>query len=258
MSRLALTLACASALLACGLHSAPAVAQDAPLPVVSDEAIYLSGWQVAADANTAGQMYPDQSLYPANSVPEVVRRINRCLARADQIAHMEGDTKTNWFLPIVADAEAGFGGVLNAYENYFMVKNSDAHAWSEVFENGAWQRFDATPGAMTSSAQAEAMRAARAEDSSWDARFDSLRVLWYRRIVNFDQRAQAEMIEKVRGLTVDTGGAIREVLNELSAQLKAWIKRPWDLRRVSRTTFWIVMAGGLVWALARMLPWLWL
>jgi isocitrate lyase len=80
------------------------------------KAIYLSGWQVAADANLAGQMYPDQSLYPANSVPEVVRRINRCLQRADQIAHMEGDTQTNWFLPIVADAEAGFGGPLNAFE----------------------------------------------------------------------------------------------------------------------------------------------
>ena len=80
------------------------------------KAIYLSGWQVAADANLAGQMYPDQSLYPANSVPEVVRRINRCLQRADQIAHMEGDSGTNWFLPIVADAEAGFGGPLNAFE----------------------------------------------------------------------------------------------------------------------------------------------
>ena len=80
------------------------------------KAIYLSGWQVAADANLSGQMYPDQSLYPANSVPEVVRRINRCLQRADQIAHLEGDTKTNWFLPIVADAEAGFGGPLNAFE----------------------------------------------------------------------------------------------------------------------------------------------
>ena len=80
------------------------------------KAIYLSGWQVAADANVAGQMYPDQSLYPANSVPEVVRRINRCLARADQIAHMEGDASTHWFAPIVADAEAGFGGPLNAFE----------------------------------------------------------------------------------------------------------------------------------------------
>ncbi len=81
------------------------------------KAIYLSGWQVAADANTAGQMYPDQSLYPVDSVPNVVRRINHALTRADQIAHLEGrDGQTHWFAPIVADAEAGFGGDLNAYE----------------------------------------------------------------------------------------------------------------------------------------------
>ena len=80
------------------------------------QAIYLSGWQVAADANTAGQMYPDQSLYPADSVPNVVRRINNALRRADQIAHSEGGDGTYWMAPIVADAEAGFGGALNAYE----------------------------------------------------------------------------------------------------------------------------------------------
>ncbi|MGF6227367.1 isocitrate lyase [Inquilinus ginsengisoli] len=80
------------------------------------EAIYLSGWQVAADANTAGQMYPDQSLYPADSVPEAVRRINRTLQRADQIEHAEGGARRHWFAPIVADAEAGFGGPLNAFE----------------------------------------------------------------------------------------------------------------------------------------------
>jgi isocitrate lyase len=80
------------------------------------KAIYLSGWQVAADANQAGQTYPDQSLYPANSVPAVVRRINNALLRAAQITTAEGDTETEWLAPIVADAEAGFGGVLNAYE----------------------------------------------------------------------------------------------------------------------------------------------
>ena len=80
------------------------------------KAIYLSGWQVAADANVAGDMYPDQSLYPANSVPTVVDRINRCLSRADKIAHSEGDHSTEWFAPIIADAEAGFGGPLNAFE----------------------------------------------------------------------------------------------------------------------------------------------
>ncbi|RZV42481.1 MAG: isocitrate lyase, partial [Acidimicrobiia bacterium] len=80
------------------------------------EAIYLSGWQVAADANLAGQVYPDQSLYPANSAPELVRRINNALQRADQIAWSEGDDSVEWMVPIVADAEAGFGGVLNSFE----------------------------------------------------------------------------------------------------------------------------------------------
>ncbi len=81
------------------------------------KAIYLSGWQVAADANLAGQMYPDQSLYPANSVPTVVKRINQALQRADQIQHSEGeDGDLYWYAPIVADAEAGFGGPLNCFE----------------------------------------------------------------------------------------------------------------------------------------------
>jgi malate synthase A len=80
------------------------------------KAIYLSGWQVAADANVAGQMYPDQSLYPANSAPMLARRINAALQRADQIDHLEGRNGTHWFAPIVADAEAGFGGPLNAFE----------------------------------------------------------------------------------------------------------------------------------------------
>ncbi|SHO61141.1 isocitrate lyase [Pseudoxanthobacter soli DSM 19599] len=80
------------------------------------KAIYLSGWQVAADANVAGAMYPDQSLYPANSAPELCRRINRTLQRADQVEHAEGGAGRDWFVPIVADAEAGFGGPLNAFE----------------------------------------------------------------------------------------------------------------------------------------------
>jgi isocitrate lyase len=80
------------------------------------EAIYVSGWQVAADANSAGAMYPDQSLYPVDSGPELVRRINRAFQRADQIQRLEGEGGIDWFAPIVADAEAGFGGVLNAFE----------------------------------------------------------------------------------------------------------------------------------------------
>jgi isocitrate lyase len=80
------------------------------------EAIYVSGWQVAADANVSGQMYPDQSLYPVNSVPQVVKRINQALQRADQVEHSEGGAQRDWFAPIMADAEAGFGGKLNAFE----------------------------------------------------------------------------------------------------------------------------------------------
>jgi isocitrate lyase len=80
------------------------------------QAIYVSGWQIAADANNAGETYPDQSLYPSSSGPELVRRINRALQRADQIDVAEGRSETNWFVPMIADAEAGFGGPLNAFE----------------------------------------------------------------------------------------------------------------------------------------------
>jgi isocitrate lyase len=97
------------------------------------KAIYLSGWQVAADANTAGQMYPDQSLYPVDSVPNVVRRINQSLLRADQIDHAEGKRDRYWLAPIVADAEAGFGGPLNAFE--LMKSMIDAGAAGVHFED---------------------------------------------------------------------------------------------------------------------------
>jgi isocitrate lyase len=97
------------------------------------DAIYLSGWQVAGDANLSGQMYPDQSLYPADSVPAVVRRINNTLRRADEIHHAEGDDTIDWLKPIVADAEAGFGGVLNAFE--LMKQMIDAGAAGVHFED---------------------------------------------------------------------------------------------------------------------------
>ncbi|HET9108622.1 MAG TPA: isocitrate lyase [Steroidobacteraceae bacterium] len=97
------------------------------------DAIYLSGWQVAADANLSGEMYPDQSLYPADSVPAVVRRINSTLRRADEIHHAEGNAAFDWLKPIVADAEAGFGGVLNAFE--LMKQMIDAGAAGVHFED---------------------------------------------------------------------------------------------------------------------------
>src|SRR5580658_2486607 len=97
------------------------------------DAIYLSGWQVAGDANLSGEMYPDQSLYPADSVPAVVRRINNTLRRADEIHHAEGDDTIDWLKPNVADAEAGFGGVLNAFE--LMKQMIDAGAAGVHFED---------------------------------------------------------------------------------------------------------------------------
>jgi isocitrate lyase len=97
------------------------------------DAIYLSGWQVAGDANLAGEMYPDQSLYPADSVPAVVRRINNTLRRADELHHAEGNDSIDWLKPIVADAEAGFGGVLNAFE--LMKAMIDAGAAGVHFED---------------------------------------------------------------------------------------------------------------------------
>ncbi|HEX6506958.1 MAG TPA: isocitrate lyase [Chloroflexota bacterium] len=97
------------------------------------DAIYLSGWQVAGDANLAGEMYPDQSLYPADSVPAVVRKINATLKRADELHHAEGNDAIDWFKPIVADAEAGFGGVLNAFE--LMKQMIDAGAAGVHFED---------------------------------------------------------------------------------------------------------------------------
>jgi isocitrate lyase len=97
------------------------------------KAIYLSGWQVAADANLSGQMYPDQSLYPVNSVPAVVKRINQALIRADQIEFSEGKSDIDWMVPIVADAEAGFGGALNAYE--LMASMIEAGAAGVHFED---------------------------------------------------------------------------------------------------------------------------
>jgi isocitrate lyase len=97
------------------------------------KAIYVSGWQVAADGNLAGHMYPDQSLYPSNSVPQLVKRINQALQRADQIDHSEGKDDVDWFAPIVADAEAGFGGPLNAFE--LMKLSIEAGAAAVHFED---------------------------------------------------------------------------------------------------------------------------
>jgi hypothetical protein len=131
---------------------------------------------------------------------------------------------------------AGFhGGVLNAFENYYMVRNSDAHAWAEVYDGKtAWVRADPTPGAVSVAAQAAGQVARQEQDSSWSARVDSLRVLWYRRIVNFDSRAQVQMLDQVKTFTTDSGTALRVRFDEFSARLKAWLQQPWDLARLGR------------------------
>lgn len=139
---------------------------------------------------------------------------------------------------------AGFrGGTLNAFENYLMVKNSDAHAWAEVFDgHGTWRRVDPTPGgAVTTGGAAAGAVARREQDSSWSARLDTLRVFWYRRVVSFDTRQQGELIDSVKTLSASAGERLRARLEEFSRRLKAWVAGPWDWRRAGR---WLAGAGG--------------
>lgn len=137
---------------------------------------------------------------------------------------------------------AGYrGGALNAFENYYMVRNADAHAWAEIHDGqAAWLRVDATPGATATTMGNEAAAAVQTQDSSWGARTDSLRVLWYRRIVNFDARNQVQMIDSVKTLTADSGQRVRAKLEEFNKRMKAWLLRPWDRARGLR-----VVGGGL-------------
>ncbi|SDS39412.1 DUF3488 and transglutaminase-like domain-containing protein [Opitutus sp. GAS368] len=154
---------------------------------------------------------------------------------------------------------AGFhGGVLNGFENYYMVRNSDAHAWAEVYDGkAAWVRADPTPGAVATAAQTAAQAARQEQDSSWSARVDSLRVLWYRRIVNFDSRAQVQMLDQVKTFTTDSGTALRARFDEFSKQLKTWLLQPWDAARFGRTVGLVLGAGALGWGLWRLGRWLW-
>ena len=155
---------------------------------------------------------------------------------------------------------AGFrGGVLNGFENYYMVKNSDAHAWTEIYDGkAAWVRQDPTPGSLAFTERTSALAVQQAQDSSWSARFDSLRVIWYRRIVNFDSRAQVQLFDEAIAATKDSGAALRARLEEFSKRLKAWINRPWDAARLGRTA---AEAGALAaagWVLVRLGQWGWL
>ncbi len=158
---------------------------------------------------------------------------------------------------------AGFhGGTLNAFENYYMVRNSNAHAWAEVFDGrGAWFRVDATPGASvsrttkTSGAENTAQALPFEQDRSWTARMDSLRVLWYRRIVNFDARQQVKMIEDVKTFTTDAGVELRKKLEALSLRLQAWLAGPWNFSRLGKVAQLVGALGLMVWALVR--AWYW-
>ena len=148
---------------------------------------------------------------------------------------------------------AGFhGGTLNAFENYIMVRNSDAHAWAEVFDgDGNWVRADPTPGGEAVPGRTTRDEVRQEQDNSWSARFDSLRVLWYRRIVNFDSRQQAQMVDDVKTFTTETGTALRARLEEWTKRIKAWLAGPWDGRRIARTAGGLTGAAAAAWGLLR-------
>ena len=146
---------------------------------------------------------------------------------------------------------AGFhGGTLNAFEKYYMVKNSDAHAWVEVYDGtSAWVRTDPTPGSGARNGNEAVLAAQQEQDSSWSARFDSLRVIWYRRIVNFDSRQQVQMLEDVKSFTTDSGTVLRAKFEEFTKRLKTWFTRPWDIARAGRTVGVLAAIAALLWAM---------
>ncbi|MBI2511323.1 MAG: DUF3488 domain-containing protein [Opitutae bacterium] len=156
---------------------------------------------------------------------------------------------------------AGFhGGALNGFEDYLMVRNSDAHAWVEVF-NGrdAWTRVDPTPGGAVGERASEVAQAAERErDNSWTARLDSLRVLWYRRVVNFDSRQQVELLDSVKSATTSTGDVLRARLEEWAKRVKAWLAGPWNWARVARALAGMALASAVLVGGVRAARWLWM
>ncbi|MDE3083840.1 MAG: DUF3488 domain-containing protein [Verrucomicrobiota bacterium] len=153
---------------------------------------------------------------------------------------------------------AGFrGGDWNAFENYLMVRNSDAHAWCEVFDaaTGSWLREDPTPGATaTSSASSSAQEVAKgfaATNRSWSARFDSLRLLWYRHIVNFDQTSQRDTLHAVKLTTQKIGQRLKAAVGQLMAELRVWLIAPWSARRAEKFLAGAVVAVALIFMLRR-------
>ena len=159
-----------------------------------------------------------------------------------------------------ARVAVGFrGGSWNGYSNNFTVRNSDAHAWAEIWDEtrGAWLRVDAlAPAAASSATEVRGEGAiARRLDRSWTARFDSLRVFWYRRIVNFDARSQVETLQAVKTVTENTGKQLRATLEQAVAAVKAWLAGPWDTRRVAGVLAVIAGATGLVWTVKHFRGW---
>lgn len=160
---------------------------------------------------------------------------------------------------------AGFhGGALNGFEDYLMVRNSDAHAWVEVFDGQeSWVRVDPTPGGVAGTNVEVAPVAQRERDSSWTARLDSLRVLWYRRVVSFDARQQVELADAVKSVATGSGDLLRARLEDWAKGLKAWLAGPWDWRRAARVValFAGVVAGVILgvrggrWAWTRWRQW---
>lgn len=144
---------------------------------------------------------------------------------------------------------AGFhGGALNAFEQYYMIRNSDAHAWVEIFDgSAAWLRVDPTPG--NSGDLVAGGAGEQAQDSSWSARLDSLRVLWYRRIVNFDSQQQVQMLEQVKTLASGSGATVRARLDVWAGRLKAWLARPWDFKRLTRVAGAVVGLAAAGWVI---------
>lgn len=145
-----------------------------------------------------------------------------------------------------ARVAAGFrGGSLNAFENYLMVRHSDAHAWAEIFDGrDQWLRVDPTPGAGGGPATPTPLAAARTRDATWAARLDTLRVLWYRRVVNFDARQQEQLAETVRAVTSFAGESLRARLLRLGDGLRAWLRGPWDGPRLGRVAAAAALALG--------------
>ncbi len=129
------------------------------------------------------------------------------------------------------------GGTWNAFEGYFMVRNSDAHAWCEIYDGLEWLRVDPTPGAAGfGSSEGSLAGTLQTGDRSWTAYLDSLRVIWYRRIVNFDQRQQFEVADAVKSLTRRSGERLLQVAVVAMERIEAWIRKPWDWDRIARTS----------------------